>query len=217
MLTKVDGGAIITSDTNAVLVATPQAQALAQAINQTTGVYDLSKGQVISGIKIPTSINVSVRSNAGTDAANTNMKLFNNNLLGDNPTNNGSGADSIVTTFGDGRSGNIYGELFAIATNGNGLKIKGFNVSAKTISTGTAASEFFSQAQLKVLLNTLKQEQIPFEIDLDEAYRNTQFNNGLLTIKCDIDFNRLMQLSYNQDPDTLVNWTFFTNASSFKG
>ena len=217
MLTKTDGRQIQNSDVAAMAVNNNAANQLATAINQNSGVYDISAGQVIAGVKIPTSLSVSVKSITGSGAVSKTINLFNNTLFGEVVTNNGSGANSIITTFGDANSGKTYAQLMAIANNGNGINIKGFTVKAKVNSTGAAAPEFFTTANLKVLLDTLKGDKIPFEIDLDEASRNTQFKSGELTLFCPIQLNALMQLVFEQGTDILTSWTFFTDASTFKG
>lgn len=218
MLTKTDGRSIQATDVASLQLSTNNAAVqMANAISQTQGVVDLSAGQVISGIKVPTSIKAVVRSNAGSGAISQSIKLFNNILFGAIVINNGSGVDSVVTTFGDKNSGNTYSRLMQILNQGNGINIKGMSVKASHISNGTPAAEFFTASNLKVLLADSEGNTIPFPLNIDEADRNTQQKDGLLTIFRPMQLNGLMQLVFDLAPDILVTFTLFTDTSTFKG
>lgn len=208
---------IVKLDQNALnnYMANQQAAAIANVIKSNAGVQNVSVN-TIQGVKIPTSISVAVTSNPGAGAVTSVINLFNSSIFGNQTETNGSGPGSITYNWGDGtHDGALYTELFRSQAGSNGLKIFGFNIKSLTNGGSLPYPSGFTTAELAVLLNDLKGRTIPFEVTIDEAERNTQYNQGLLTLEQPMMLNTLMQLQYSQDPSTTMVWTFFTDASSF--
>lgn len=192
-------------------------QSLVSAISQAQGVVNIGGGQVINGVKIPTSLTVSVRSNSGSGAVDTIVNLFNATIFDNQVTTNGSGANSIVYNWGDNTTnGKLYTELCRLMNNGMGIGIKGFNL-ACTFVDGTSNQQFFSTANVTILLNSLRGNTIPREVSVEDAVRNTAFNSGLLTVVQEMQLNTLMQMTLEVPVGCIVTLTMFTEVSSFKG
>jgi len=201
----------------AVQNAETSVQSLVSAISQAQGVVNIGAGQSIQGVKVPTSLTVSITSGEGVNAVATTLNLFNDAVFGNQVTNNGSGANTITYNWGDNTSnGKYYTELCRLMNNGMGIGIRGFNI-ACTFLNGTSNQQFFSTANVTTLLNTLRGNFIPREVSVEDAVRNTAFNSGLLTVVQPIMLNTLMQLTLEIPVGNIVTLTMFTEASSFKG
>ena len=192
-------------------------QSLVSAISQAQGVVNIGADQSIQGVKVPTSLSVSITSAEGSGAVATTLNLFNDAVFGNQVTNNGSGNNTITYNWGDNTSnGKYYTELCRLMNNGMGIGIRGFNI-ACTFLNGTSNQQFFSTANVTTLLNTLRGNFIPREVSVEDAVRNTAFNSGLLTVVQPIMLNTLMQLTLEIPVANIVTLTMFTEASSFKG
>lgn len=201
----------------AVQPAETSVQSLVSAISQAQGVVNIGGGQSIQGVKVPTSLTVSITSGEAIGAVPTTLNLFNDAVFSNQVTNNGSGANSITYNWGDNTTnGRLYTELCRLMNNGMGVGIKGFNI-ACTFANGTSNQQFFSTANVTTLLNTLRGNFIPREISVEDAVRNTAFNSGLLTVVQPMMLNTLMQLTLEIPVGNIVTLTVFTEASSFKG
>lgn len=201
----------------AVQNAETSVQSLVSAISQAQGVVNIGAGQSIQGVKVPTSLTVSITSGEAANAVATTLNLFNDAVFGNQVTNNGSGANTITYNWGDNTSnGKYYTELCRLMNNGMGIGIRGFNI-ACTFLNGTSNQQFFSTANVTTLLNTLRGNFIPREVSVEDAVRNTAFNSGLLTVVQPIMLNTLMQLTLEIPVGNIVTLTMFTEASSFKG
>lgn len=201
----------------AVQNAETSVQSLVSAISQAQGVVNIGAGQSIQGVKVPTSLTVSITSGEAANAVPTTLNLFNDAVFGNQVSNNGSGANTITYNWGDNTSnGKYYTELCRLMNNGMGIGIRGFNI-ACTFLNGTSNQQFFSTANVTTLLNTLRGNFIPREVSVEDAVRNTAFNSGLLTVVQPIMLNTLMQLTLEIPVGNIVTLTMFTEASSFKG
>lgn len=193
-----------------------QAQQLANAINSQAGTSNLSSGSVIDQRPIPSSLSVTIASNNGGGAAATTTNIFNNSFLTAAATTNGSGAASIVNTFGDGFSGVVYEQLFKF-NGGRGILITGFTLIATLSSTGVQISTPFNTMNLTLNVQNGNGNSIPNNIKMAEAVRNTQFQNGILTPVVPFMLNPLCQLQMSVPVNTTFAFTFFTDMSTFQG
>ncbi len=124
------------------------------------------------------------------------------------PTNNGSGAASIVTTYGDGWSGKGYTQL---ANNGQGIKCYGFTLSYVVTASGLQDSAGLATANPTILVsNLVGANQIPYGIPLNAGSRNTQYLSGVMTIAYVFWMNSLTQFSYNIPVGDTVTLTINT-------
>jgi hypothetical protein len=187
------------------------------ALKQSQGVVNLSNGVVYNIFTIPTSFTVTTQSIAGAGALTVTQYIFNNSVMNAILTNNGKGAASIVNTFGDGFGGRIYDAYLKSANNGFGIKMNGFTVVATVDSTGDQTSTPFNTLNMNLIAANGQGSVIPIPFDVNEAVRNTQYQVGTLTVNKEFFLSSLTQISYSQPADTVFAWTFFTEASGFKG
>lgn len=190
---------------------------IAAAINKTQGTINLTNGVVYNIFTIPSSFTVTNSSNAVTGSGTVTQYLFNNSVLNAAVTTNGSAGGSIVNTYGDGFVGRIYDAYLKSANNGQGIKITGFTVIATNYTNGDQTSVPFTGLNMNLIAANGQGSVIPIPFDLTEAVRNTQYQVGTLTIAKEFYLSSLTQLSYQLPANTIMSWTFFTEASSFKG
>lgn len=202
----------VTQDTASMMVA-PRNESI--NVNVNSGVSNIGNGITFDIFTIPSSLTFTTASNNGTGAASITQKIFNNTTFGDAITTNGSGAASIVNTYGDGFTGKVYERLFSSANGGKGVLITGFTV-VSTVG-GSQSSTPFNTIALTLNSANGQGSLIPVNIDLSEAIRNTQFLSGTLTVNKSFYMNSLQYLSALLPANTTFAFTFFTNASGFKG
>ena len=178
-------------------------------------IFSLNKpgAAVYNDMPMPDSMNFTVSSVGGTGSLTKTIYIFNEDVYNANLTDNGHGANSIVTTYGDGFNGHWYNNaLKSYGSNsgaGNqGIRIYGFTVQFFTISTGNQNSSIFS---------TLNFTWAPYNgygapksvtMDFNQAIRNTQFQDGILTFQMDMFLNAMGQFSMSLPPDTKGVFTF---------
>lgn len=187
------------------------------AIKSAQGVVNLSNGVIYNVFTIPTSFTVTNQSIAGSSAVTVTQYLFNNSVMTAAVTTNGSAANSIVNMYGDGFSGRIYDAYLKSANNGFGIKMNGFTVICTQNSTGDQTSTPFNTLNMNLIAANGQGSVIPIPFDVNEAVRNTQYQVGTLTVNKEFFLSSLTQLSFQLPVDTVFAWTFFTEASGFKG
>lgn len=189
--------------------------ALAATAENLQGVKDLSNGKVINMFPIPSNFNVTISSNNGGSAESKTMYLFNESFLNASPTTNGSGANSIVTTYGDGFSGRVYEQYIKLANAVRGIRFNGFTVVATNYTSGAQIATPFTTMNLSLQICNGQGGRIPVQIDLNEAVRNTQYQVGTLTIVKPVYLNALSQFELTLPINTTLAFTFFTDKASF--
>lgn len=143
---------------------------------------------------------------AGTSAADAQMYIFNEDRYIVNPTNNGHGAESISDSYGDGFGSAWYNSLFQTTP---GFMIYGFTVAMSTISTGVQNPEGLALLNLSWLnYNGYGGKSVPTEIPLGVAVRNTQFQDGILTVKFPMYITNQGQFNLTLPPDNTIAFTF---------
>lgn len=192
-----------------------EAMVLAAAAENANGVKDLSNGKVVNMFPIPSNFNVTISSNNGVSAEAKTMYLFNESFLNASPTNNGSGAASIVTTYGDGFSGRVYEQYIKLANTTRGIRFNGFTVQATNYTSGAQVTTPFASMSLALQICNGQGGRLPVQIDLNEAIRNTQYQSGILTVTKPMYVNALSQFQLSLPINTTLAFTFFTDASSF--
>lgn len=203
------------SPTNAPAIVDNSVMPPAVNVNLNTGVSNLSNGITYEIFTIPTSLTFTTASNGAGGGTTVTQNTFNNSILGQAVTTNGSATASIVNTYGDGANGLVYEQLFRSANGGRGVLILGFTIVA-TVG-GSQSSTPFNTLSLTLNSSNGQGSLIPVNIDLTEAIRNTQFLSGTLTVSKSFYMNGIEQLRYNLPPNTTFAFTFFTNSSGFKG
>lgn len=210
--TRSMGGAMI--EEAVVLSNNTAANQLAQAIQQNSGVIDISSGKIVKDSPKPTSLNVTVTSATGVGAEDATINLFNNNFFTALDTDNGSGGGSISYTWGDGFSGKGYERLFASTNGGDGIGIRGFLLQVTVNSTGASTAAYFNTMNMAIEMINMMGRKAPFSADLVEAIRNSQYIAGTLTVRFPFVFNPYMQISYTQPANTKFAWSFITQYSN---
>lgn len=189
--------------------------------NSNTGVTNLGRGMVYELYTITTSLSFTTNSAAGSGAVNTKNYIFNNSFLNALVTNNGSGAGSIVSTYGDGFTGKVYEQYFKTCNPGQGtsgiyckgLFISGFTVQITNATSGDATSQGINTLAMNILAQNGEGESIPIAAKLAEAIRNAAFISGTYTVNFAFFINALTQISFVTPPNTNIAFTFFTQAS----
>jgi len=144
---------------------------------------------------VPPAMTQTQASATGGSAAAKTGYFLNEAFFNSTPTNNGSGANSIVTTYGDGWSGKGYTNL---ASMGNGIKCYGFTLQYVVTSGGAQDPSGLSTANPTILVsNLVGANQIPYGVPLNAGARNTQYLSGTMTIAYVFWMNSLTQFSYN--------------------
>lgn len=195
------------------------------AVNPATGVYEaavapqgvinLSQGKLYDIFTIPPVYTVTSASDNGSGAAAVTQYLFNNSVLTSAVTTNGSGANSITTTYGDGYSGRAYAQQMAAANGGRGVLIKGFTVTATTTSSGAQTATAINTMNFQVLNANLQGGATPVPVNVAAALRNTQFQSGVFSVVAEFYLNALNQISVYLPANTTFAFTFITQTGSF--
>lgn len=193
------------------------ANSIAQAIQANAGITNLTNGVVYNVFPIPATFTWTVYSNNATGAVATTVYGFNNNVMNAAVTTNGSGAASIVNTYGDGFSGKIYENYARSANNGQGVYIKGMTVQSTNYTSGAQTSTPFSTMNLTIITTNGYGASVPVSIDFNEALRNTQYQVGILTIMKAFYLNSLTQLQLSLPANTQLVFTLMTQSASFNG
>lgn len=197
----------------AQVFASAMASAMA-GMNNVTNQYttDLSSGSVTTTYPIPKTINWSATSAAGSGARAVEMFIFNEDQYNASPTTNGSAANSVTTTYGDGFNGKQYNQLlkFPGDTVGKGIKIYGWNIIYTVASSGVQDPNGLLNADFT--WNTLNGygKFIPETIDLSPGVNPGNFQDGLLRIEYPMYLNDISQFSINLPAGDTVSLSFFT-------
>lgn len=147
---------------------------------------------------IPPAMTQVITSATGSGALSKTIYFGNESVFNATPTNNGSGADSITNTYGDGFSGKSYNQLFAQPTvNSTGLKCYGFTLQYITTNGGAQNPSGLTTANPTLLVATgTSSNMIPRGIVLSAGARNTQYLSGVMTVQYQFTINSVTQFSY---------------------
>ena len=157
---------------------------------------------------IPPAMTQVVASATGGSAAAVTAYFLNEAFYNTTVTNNGSGANSVVTTYGDGWDGKGYTQL---AQNGNGIKCYGLTLEYITTSSGAQNPSGLTTANPTILVsNLVGANQIPRGLVLGAGTRNTQYLAGTMTVQYQFTMNCLTQFSYGIPVGNTVTLTVLT-------
>ncbi len=159
----------------------------------------IDQGKVIGFKPIPKTFTVTV---ANTVVAK-NISVFNNATFG-------AVSGEVTVTYSDGRSGLLLNSLFQNLNNGEGLMIYGFNVTGYA-SGGAKSDAVLNSSALELrYFNGYGDSYIPQQINVSGSERNTQFKDGLLTVKVQALINCLTQLKMYLGIGESLQFVFFT-------
>lgn len=153
----------------------------------------------VDGWQKPQALIQTVYSDVGTNAAAVTVYFGNESFYNSTATNNGSGANSVHKSYGDGWSGKGYEQLYSGANEGGtpGIVCYGFTLQFTTTSTGAQAPAGLNTAAPTILYSNLVGiNQVPTGIPLTQGSRNNQYLNGMMTIAVQFKMNSLAQFSW---------------------
>lgn len=179
-----------------------------------TGVTTLSN-KTYDIFAVPPVLNYSTSSNAGASYATVTQYIFNNNVLNAAVTTNGSGAASIVNTYGDGFTGKVYENGFRSWNGGRGIMIKGFTLSVTNYTSGAQIGTYFNTLAFTLLSANFQGSTTNVPIDVSAAITNTQQQVGIISPRQSFYLNAGSQISISLPGNTIMAFTFFTETSSF--
>lgn len=159
-------------------------------------------GQVIDFMPIPRRITVTVE-NTNTSGGDLEIKIFNNDTY--------EALQSGVTVSNStGFSGKLLNKLIAGINGSNGLLIYGFNITGYN-AAGDKSDTVVNESSLELrYYNGNGSSYLPVQIDVAGAERNTQFKDGLLTVKTRLMLNFLTQFKLNLGQEEKIQFVFFT-------
>lgn len=192
---------------------TPATSALPSNQAPAAGVKTLSD-KTYDIFALPPNFTVTTVSASGSGAATKTQYLFNNTTMNALVTDNGSGAGSIVSTYGDGFSGRVYDAIVASQNGGRGVLIQGFTVQSTTNSTGAQNSAAFNTMNFQILNANAQGGTFNIPLDVNSAITNAQYQVGILTIRQNFWLNTANQISVSLPVNTAFAFTFFTQTGN---
>ena len=159
-------------------------------------VTPINPGRVASIKKLAPKYTISI---LNTDDADQDCYLFNLDTYKENAT-------EVQVTYSDGFDGKLINKLIADL---DGLLIYGFNITG--YDADGVKSDAVVNASNPVLLSYIGygERNIPTPIDVAGAERNTQYKDGLLTIKTQFVLNCLSQMLFRLGAGEKLQLVFF--------
>lgn len=199
------GSAVASQEMASQMSATPKVAVQQDNVVRIAGKWDM--------FPIPPAMTKVVTSATGAGAEAKTSYFGNEDAFNATATNNGSGAASIVNTYGDGFSGKSYNRLFAQPSiNSTGLMCYGFTLQYVVTNGGAQDPSGITTANPTLLTaNGTGSNMIPRGIVLSSGARNTQYLTGVMTVAYNFVMNSITQLSYNIPVGDSVTLTVLTN------
>lgn len=139
-----------------------------------------------------------VASAAGVGALAIVAYFMNEDVYNTTPTDNGSGGGSVSTTYGDGWDGGGYNRFAFLNSAQNGTACYGITMSYTVISTSAQDASALTTANPTWLMaNLVGNRQVPVGLVLAAGQRNTQYLQGMMTVRFRFNMSALNQLSYS--------------------
>jgi len=164
-------------------------------INQSIkGVQNVDRGSLQNLVAMPTQTIITVASAAGGGAVTITANLFNEDFLNVTPTNNGSGAGSVVTTYNDGFTGNLISHISG--TYGNkGLRVKQLQI--QYINSATLAQDPAAAQAANPTLTTYNGDgsSLPQIVPIASTGNPSYQQSGFLIVNVDFTIKRYSQIS----------------------
>jgi hypothetical protein len=196
------------------LVQQPNGVYAAPAVQAAPGVVNLTQGKLFDIFTVPPVLSFTTASDAGVGSGTVTQYIFNNNVMTAAVTTNGSAANSIVNTYGDGFTGKIYEQLMRSANGGRGIFIKGFTVTSTTSSTGAQYPTAVNTMNAQILNANAQGGSTPVPVNVSSALRNSQFQSGVFTVEFKFYLNAMSQISVSLPANTTFAFTFLTESGS---
>lgn len=165
--------------------------------NPTPSVTPINPGKVANVKKIAPKYTITLTNNG--DAA-LNAFLFNLDTYVANDSD-------IAVTYSDGFSGKLLNKLIA---DQDGLLFFGFNITGYD-AEGVKSDAVVNDSRLTLLSYIgYGSDAVPTPIDISGSERNTQYKDGLFTVKSQFIMNCLEQLKMNLGAGEKIQFVFFT-------
>ena len=194
---------LVTQQQNGQPTPAPSQSGVATLSNKT---YDI--------FAVPPTLIYTSSSNAATGAASVTQYVFNNNVMTPGATTNGSGAASIVNTYGDGFTGKVYENGFRSWNGGRGILVKGFILQVTNYTSGAQIGSSFNTLALTLLNANFQGGTLGVPIDVTAAISNLAVQVGTITVKQNFYLNGGSQLSFLLPANTIMAWSFITEAGT---
>lgn len=192
ILKKVDAAPQTYTQTNAPV------QALANAIQNQSGVVDIRSGEApVYIMPLPKSSNYTIANSNASGAEEVTVWVFNEDVLKNTLTDNviASGKEPVIS-YNDGFSGKLISQLIKFARGGRGMRVREITITGKNAS-GVQDDAAISSMDLAVQgYQAIRGTAVPQNYDLTEALRNTQFKDGMVTVKVDFFINCVNQIVF---------------------
>jgi len=167
-----------------------------------SSITPIDAGRVVNFLPIPPRITVTVL-NGTASGGLASGKFLNNADYAALPA-------SWTTTYSDGFSGKLMTNLMKGLGGSTGLMIYGFNVTGYD-TDGVKSDAVLNNSAIQVLYYTGNgTSAIPADINIAGAERNTQFKDGLLTVKVALVLNFLTQITCSLAEGESLQFVFFT-------
>ena len=173
-------------------VLAPQTKNLAvrQAISDITSlsganpsITSVNPNKVINFMPLPETVTVTI---LNTTDGELDVNIFNNDTYVAVP-------GGVTVTYSDGFAGKLINKLINGLQNAQGLLVYGFNVTGYD-NGGVKSDAVLNASSLEArYYNGNGSSYIPAQISVAGAERNTQFKDGLLTVKTLVIFNFVAQ------------------------
>lgn len=175
------------------------ANQLANAIQNNAGIIDIRTGAVVDELyPLPDSTTFSVDASSAANSTAIKVWVFNEDVLKSTIEDNTYvGAPNKPTlSYNDGFDGRLINGLIKNFRNGRGMRISEITVIGKDASDVQQDSAIMDMDLRLVAYNATRGSEQSKPYDLSEALRNTQFKDGMVTVKVDLMINAVSQLEF---------------------
>ena len=173
---------------------------LTQRPSLDSSITPIDPGKVINFLPIPPKITVTVLN--GSVTAGTGFFLNNSDFT--------ALPASWTATYSDGFSGKLMTRLMNGLGGATGLYIYGFNVTGYD-SDGVKSDAVLNSSSIDAVYYTGNgTSYVPASINIAGAERNTQFKDGLLTVRVEMVLNFLTQIKCYLGAGESLQFVFFT-------
>lgn len=169
------------------------------------GVIDQSEEPIIDPMSsravIPNTMTQNVASATGAGDENVTAYFLNEDAFNATPTNNGSGANSVVITYSDGWTGLGYNQLSRSANGGRGVLCYGFTLIYKVTSGGAQDPTGLAGANPSyIAYNNVNGGEMAVGEPLNEGFRADNYQLGTMTLLRKFYLCSVNQISYVVPP-----------------
>ncbi len=185
-------------------------------INQNSdSLIDLSAMPTINSMAapnlVPPTLAQTIVSNVGSGADVITAYFLNEDTYNATPSDNGSAASSVSDTYSDGWFGNGYNKLAASVNQGNGIRCYGMTFVYLVTFGRVQDATGLNGSDINFLTATfVGNRQAPSPMPLNAGIRNTQFQDGTMTVKANFFLSAADQIAYSVPVGDTVGLTVLT-------